>query len=35
MDLKSRIEASNCLIMSENKATESLREESCDEEDFV
>jgi len=31
MDLKSRIEVANCLIMSEQNNIESPREESCDE----
>jgi len=34
MDLKSRIDASNCLIMSEQSNVESLGKESC-EEDFI
>jgi len=34
MDLKSKIEASNCLVMSEQNNVESLGEEFCDE-DFV
>jgi len=34
MDLKNRIEASNCLIMSKQNNVEFLEEESCNE-DFV
>jgi len=34
MDLKSGIEASNCLIISKQNNIESLEEETCDE-DFV